>query len=114
MNGYEINAAVKMAMAARRKLWLAGMEVGAEVGVQNYEGDTTAVVSRITATQLILSSGQRVNRDNGLIRGAGGSGIYELGADRCGAIQSMEVDLFYLRRHWEHARRCAHLHAPLA
>ena len=77
MNGYEINAAVKTALAARRKLWLAGIGVGTEVGVKNYEGDTTTVVSRVTATQLVLSSGQRVNRDNGLIRGAVGHSICE-------------------------------------
>ena len=74
MNGYEINAAVRAAMAARKNAWLAALTSGSEVCVMT-EGmsATTAVVVRLTATQLVLSNDCRANRESGTLRGTPGS-----------------------------------------
>lgn len=74
MNGYEINAAVRAAMVARKKAWLAALTSGSEVCVMT-EGmsATTAVVVRLTATQLVLSNDCRANRESGTLRGTPGS-----------------------------------------
>ena len=74
MNKYEIYAAVRAAMAARKKAWLAAMTSGSEVCVMT-EGmsATTAVVVRLTATQLVLSNDCRANRESGTLRGTPGS-----------------------------------------
>lgn len=74
MNGYEINAAVRAAMAARKKAWLTSLTSGSEVCVMT-EGmsATTAVVVRLTATQIILSNDCRANRESGTLRGTPGS-----------------------------------------
>ena len=79
MNGYEINAAVWAAMAARKKAWLAALTSGSEVCVTAGLSATTAVVVRLTLTQLVLSNDCRANRESGTLRGTPGS-ICEPGA----------------------------------